>query len=86
VCKEGQALDSNQVALLRVFDIKMATFRLRLLARWSSESEEVEQLAEPADAAAGEEEDEEGEDMEGDVPDFTFPEADGAVMLPAHLK
>ena len=34
VCKKGSVLDPNQVAILRVFDIKMAKFKLKLLAVW----------------------------------------------------
>jgi hypothetical protein len=37
VCRKGQLLDPNQAALLRVFGIKMATFRITPLAWWSSE-------------------------------------------------
>lgn len=39
VCREGQALDPNQVALLRVFGVKMATFRITPLAWWSDGGE-----------------------------------------------
>lgn len=39
VCSKGQALDPNQAALLRVFGVKMATFRITPLAWWSSEGE-----------------------------------------------
>jgi len=39
VCRKGQLLDPNQAALLRVFGIKMATFRITPLAWWSSEGE-----------------------------------------------
>lgn len=46
VCAKGQPLDPNQAALLRVFGVKMATFRITPLAWWSSEGEEVEVLAE----------------------------------------
>ncbi|GFH23419.1 ribosome assembly factor mrt4 [Haematococcus lacustris] len=34
VCQAGQVLDPHQASILRVFDIKMATFRLQLLACW----------------------------------------------------
>lgn len=37
VCREGQVLDAHQAAILRVFGIKMATFKLRLLAAWHAE-------------------------------------------------
>eukprot|EP00879_Flechtneria_rotunda_P022793 GHRR01024073.1.p1 GENE.GHRR01024073.1~~GHRR01024073.1.p1 ORF type:complete len:157 (+),score=57.79 GHRR01024073.1:351-821(+) len=46
VCREGQVLDPNQAALLRVFSIKMATFHLVPLAWWSNEGEEFEVLNE----------------------------------------
>lgn len=32
-------LDPHQVAILRVFNIKMATFRLKLLAVWQGEQQ-----------------------------------------------
>ncbi|KAK9787269.1 hypothetical protein WJX73_005808 [Symbiochloris irregularis] len=35
VCRKGQPLTSQQAALLRIFDIKMATFRLQPLCCWS---------------------------------------------------
>ena len=40
VCREGQVLDANQASILRVFGIKMATFRLKLIAGWHAEGEE----------------------------------------------
>jgi hypothetical protein len=39
VCREGQLLDPNQAAVLRLFNIKMATFTLTPLAWWSSNGE-----------------------------------------------
>jgi len=95
VCKQGQTLDPNQVTILRVFNIKMATFHFTLLARWSAEGEQYTELAadeegagsRAAAAAAGEDgsdEDDKGEeeDME-DMPEFTFPKGDEQFMLPA---
>jgi hypothetical protein len=40
VCRAGKVLDPNQAALLRVFGVKMATFRLTPLAWWSSDGEQ----------------------------------------------
>lgn len=37
VCKQGQTLDPNQAAILRVFGIKMAVFKVKLLAAWTAE-------------------------------------------------
>ncbi|KAL6746531.1 ribosomal protein L10-domain-containing protein [Haematococcus lacustris] len=37
VCQAGQVLDPHQASILRVFDIKMATFRLQLLACWHND-------------------------------------------------
>lgn len=50
VCREGQVLDPNQAALLRVFNLKMATFRITPLAWWSSEGAEHQQA--PASGGA----------------------------------
>lgn len=47
VCKAGRPLTANQAALLRVFGVKMAVFRLKLLACWTDDK--VEQLAEDDD-------------------------------------
>lgn len=41
VCKEGQALNSNQTALLKMFGIVMADFKVQLKAYWSAEKEDV---------------------------------------------
>ena len=37
VCREGERLTPGQAALLRTFDVKMAAFKLRLLACWQAE-------------------------------------------------
>ncbi len=37
VCKEGDTLSSNQAALLRVFDIKMAAFKMYPAGCWTAE-------------------------------------------------
>lgn len=39
VCREGKPLDPNQAAVLRVFDVKMAAFKMKLLAMWSADGE-----------------------------------------------
>jgi hypothetical protein len=82
------------VAILRVFNVKMATFHFILLAQWSADGEEYTELAADeegaggkhaaADGEDGSDEDEEGEeeDME-DIPEFSFPKADEQFMLPA---
>jgi mRNA turnover protein 4 len=38
VCRERQRLTPNQAHILRVFDEKMATFRMQLMACWDSQS------------------------------------------------
>ena len=37
VCKEGDTLSSNQAALLRVFDVKMAAFKMYSVGCWTAE-------------------------------------------------
>jgi len=37
VCREGETLSANQAAVLRIFDVKMAAFRMRLIACWQSD-------------------------------------------------
>ena len=64
VCREGDALTPHQAALLRIFDYKMAAFRMRLLAVW--ENDAVDQLAE----GEGEEEEDGGDELLPDGPDF----------------
>jgi len=49
VCKEGKVMDSNQTALLKLFGIATAEFKVQALAYWSKESGEVEEV-EGADA------------------------------------
>ncbi len=44
VCKEGDTLQSNQAALLRIFGVKMAVFNMKLVGVW--EEDTYEQLAE----------------------------------------
>ncbi|KAG2430649.1 hypothetical protein HYH02_013647 [Chlamydomonas schloesseri] len=67
VCREGQKLDANQAGILRVFDIKMAECKLKLLAVWRSGEDgngEVEQLSEDEEEyGAGGEFDAIGDDL-----------------------
>lgn len=37
VCSTGDRLNANQAAILRTFDVKMATFKLQLLAAWDED-------------------------------------------------
>jgi mRNA turnover protein 4 len=41
VCKEGQALDSRQTRLLKLFGVATAEFKVQVVAWWSKTSEEV---------------------------------------------
>lgn len=36
VCKEGQVMDSHQTALLKMFGVAMAEFRVRVAAYWTA--------------------------------------------------
>jgi hypothetical protein len=77
VCREGQALDPNQAALLRMFEVKMATFRFSLLAAWRADGDAFESLADD-DGEGG---DDNGEDGGSDEGGFAFPD-DGMLDLP----
>ena len=70
-------LSSLQAALLRMFDVKQAAFKMKLLAVW--QNDEVEQIAEDG----SDEEEEEGEEGGSD-----FEEADplAGMELPASLR
>lgn len=37
VCKEGDVLTPQQAALLRVFEVKMAVFKMSLIGRWTAQ-------------------------------------------------
>lgn len=50
VCKEGDALNSNQTALLKSFGVAMAEFRLTARAYWSAASGEVTVVEHEKDA------------------------------------
>lgn len=41
LCREGQVLNSHQTALLKLFGIAMAEFRVQVKAYWSAASQEV---------------------------------------------
>ncbi|KAJ8930580.1 hypothetical protein NQ314_016601 [Rhamnusium bicolor] len=58
VCKSGNVLTPEQARILELFDHKLATFKLRLKAKWTK-LEGFEKLVEQ------DEEDEEGEDDDG---------------------
>lgn len=49
VCKEGKPMNSDQTALLKLFGIATAEFKVQVLAYWSAASGEVEEI-EGADA------------------------------------
>jgi len=56
VCKEGQVLDSNQTALLKMFGVTTAEFRVKVRAYYDASKQEVKAVEEDY---AGEDEDEE---------------------------
>lgn len=37
VCREGETLTPGQAAVLRIFDVKMAAFTMKLLCCWQAE-------------------------------------------------
>ncbi|MEW5299028.1 MAG: hypothetical protein WDW38_004937 [Sanguina aurantia] len=63
VCREGQRLDPSSAAILRVFEMKMATFKIKLLAVWQAEGDEFEEMA--VDDGGEDEEDGEADMFEG---------------------
>lgn len=58
VCKEGQVLDSNQTALLKMFGVTTAEFRVKVRAYYDASKQDVK-VVEEGEAGADEEEDEE---------------------------
>eukprot|EP00884_Botryococcus_braunii_P001107 jgi/Botrbrau1/10998/Bobra.0234s0021.1 len=75
VCRERQRLTPNQAHILRVFDEKMATFRMQLMACWDSQSASVEILSDDTgDEESYLDEDEEVEEMDDmEVPRLATP-------------
>lgn len=47
LCKEGKIMNSDQTALLKLFGIATAEFKLKLLVYWTAGSENVTELSEP---------------------------------------
>ncbi|KAK9840031.1 hypothetical protein WJX74_002338 [Apatococcus lobatus] len=66
VCSTGERLSPDQAHLLRVFGIKMAVFRMRLLSHWLKDGGVFEELAEQEDAESDEGLDVDG--MPGELP------------------
>ena len=76
VCRAGDVLTPEQCKLLQLFGVKMATFKVQLIAAWQAETGEVEELREGAleagkgkkaaveEGVAEEEGEEEAEDSE----------------------
>ena len=44
ICREGDVLDSRQTRLLKLFNVCMSEFRVRLLAYWTASTGEVTEL------------------------------------------
>ena len=69
ICREGDVLDSRQTRLLKLFDVCMSEFRVRVVAYWSAASEkvtEVEGRREPREGAVADKMDVEGQDEDED--------------------
>ena len=45
VCKEGDVLDSRQTRLLKLFNVCMSEFRVKLLAYWTASTGQVTELS-----------------------------------------
>lgn len=52
VCEQGQAMNSNQTALLKVFGVAMAEFRVQVLAYWSAGTQEITAVDQDATGVA----------------------------------
>ncbi|KAK6430459.1 mRNA turnover and ribosome assembly protein [Oleoguttula sp. CCFEE 5521] len=55
VCTEDEVLDSQQTAILKLFGVAMAEFRVRVVAHWSAATGEVTTVEEDAGVEAMEE-------------------------------
>lgn len=56
VCKEGKVMDSNQTALLKIFGVPTAEFKIQVLAYWNAGTGEVTEVAKAAGDGEGDEE------------------------------
>ena len=81
MCTEGRALSTQQAAVLRHFDIKMAMFRLKLKAVVHGKEEDTAQFK-VLDEEESEDEAPELEGMDGDVSMFDDGLPD-SMMMPA---
>ena len=52
LCEEGQELNSNQTALLKLFGVAMAEFKVRVLAYWIAATQEVTMVDNEGSGAA----------------------------------
>ncbi|OAA73963.1 60S acidic ribosomal protein P0 [Cordyceps fumosorosea ARSEF 2679] len=55
VCKKGDVLDSRQTRLLKMFDVCLSKFQIKVLGYWSAATGEVTEVEEPAEESAMEE-------------------------------
>ncbi|KAL7780763.1 ribosomal protein L10 domain-containing protein [Trichoderma afarasin] len=56
ICKEGEVLDSRQTRLLKLFDVCLSEFRVKVLAYWSAATNEVTEVDQAAMDGVEEEE------------------------------
>ncbi|EME47793.1 hypothetical protein DOTSEDRAFT_123992 [Dothistroma septosporum NZE10] len=55
VCEEGKEMNSHQTALLKLFGVAMAEFKVQMLAYWSAATQDVAEVDSQADAGGVEE-------------------------------